>query len=165
VGYFSSYIDKANDRHDIVFILSTVHPTFTTLATGTMSPTSRPALVPDNAAGIARPAAVGFVSNYEGPWIFFTSTGMWGIHYQPVPGLQLHHTEQLVLTLLELTAVDGDVFGSFKNPAWKDEISLNKLTVQDHQAKGLVLYGLDGNGAAVGIRLWARPWGHLETDP
>jgi hypothetical protein len=44
-------------------------------------------------------------------------------------------------------------FGSLKNPNWKDEIPLDKLTVQDHQAKGLVLYGLDGNGAAVGIRL------------
>jgi hypothetical protein len=53
-------------------------------------------------------------------------------------------------------------FGSLKNPNWKDEIPLDKLTVQDHQAKGLVLYGLDGNGAAVGIRLWARR--HFESD-
>jgi hypothetical protein len=48
---------------------------------------------------------------------------------------------------------DSEVFGSLKNPNWKDEIPLRRLTVQDHQANGLVLSGFDGNGAAIGITL------------
>jgi hypothetical protein len=73
--------------------------------------------------------------------------------------IEFDHLEQLVLTILEGVLPDSDVFGYLTNPNWKHkhEIPIRKLTVQDHQADGLVLYGLDGNGAAIGITLRTYP--------
>jgi hypothetical protein len=158
VGYISSYVDKTN-KYDVFFVLSTVHPDWTTLAHGKLSPTSRPAVFPED--GRAQTAAIGFVSG-EAEWLFF-SNGGWGITWLDIPpsvspqhgALHIDHIERLVLTILEGVApFDSNVFGYLNNPNWKHEIPIRKLTVQDHP-NGLVLYGLDGNGAAIGITLQA----------
>jgi hypothetical protein len=54
--------------------------------------------------------------------------------------IEFGHIERLVLTILESALPDSDVFGYLTNPNC-----------------GLVLYGLDGNGAAIGITLRAYP--------
>jgi hypothetical protein len=162
VGYISSYVDEVNDgqRHRVAFVLSTVHPAFTTLSRGELFPTSRPAVVPEDAGGAAQLAAVGFVSE-EVDWLFFSTWGPgkpdwhWPGHANAGGSgeVEFDHIERVVLTILEGINPDSEVFGSLKNPNWKDEIPLRKLTVQDHQANGLVLSGFDGNGAAIGITL------------
>jgi hypothetical protein len=135
-----------------------------------MFPEARPVVFPEDNTGAARPASVGFVSA-EVDWFFFSTWGPpptrpnW--HW---PGrapsllnaggdgeIEFDHTERLVLTILESVLPDSEVFGALKNPNWKHEIPIRKLTVQDHQADGLVLYGLDGHGAAIGITLRAYP--------
>jgi hypothetical protein len=165
VGYISSYLDQVNDgsRNRVAFVLATVHPDFTTLARGEMFPTSRPAVVvPPYVAqtDVAQTASVGFVSQ-EVDWFFFSTWGpgkpdwhwpaLWdyeGGHFH----IDFDHSERLILTLLE-SSLGNDVSGSLKNPNWKNEVALRNLTVRDHQADGLVLSGLDGNGPAVGITL------------
>ena len=185
MGYISSYYHQASPRKPtteprirVAFVLSTVHPGFTTLSRGQMFPTSRPAVVPAtqtaSVPSIAQAAAasVGFVSE-EVDWFLFSTWGPsplrpdwhWAaMTSSPMKGggdgvIEFGHIERLVLTILESVLPDSDVFGYLTNPNWKHkhEIPIRKLTVQDHQADGLVLYGLDGNGAAIGITLRAYP--------
>jgi len=93
----------------------------------------------------------------EAQWFFFPTVRTvspvedWGIGIPPDGRVAFDHLEKLVLSLYETP--DGEVFGSLKNPNWKGEIPLPSLAVRDHQSKGIVLYGLDGNGAAVSILL------------
>jgi hypothetical protein len=137
-----------------------------------MFPEARPVVFPEDNTGAARPASVGFVSA-EVDWFLFSTWGPpppqverpdW--HWAAgVPSLLNaggggviefdHIVERLVLTILESVLPDSEVFGYLTNP--KHEIPIRKLTVQDHQADGLVLYGLDGKGAAIGITLRTYP--------
>lgn len=91
MGSISSYVDEVNDgqRHRVAFVLSTVHPAFTTLSRGEMVPTSRPAVVPEDAGGAAQLASVGFVSE-AADWFFSprgVPEGLTGIGQLSYPAL------------------------------------------------------------------------------
>ena len=148
MGYISSYVDQLNDgqRNRVGFVLSTVHPDFTTLARGEMFPTSRPGAVLKDNGGTAQVPSVGFVSE-EVDWFFFSTWGPsppgnpdwhWQASWQGLGGygqIEFDHVERLVLTILEGVTPHGDVVGYLNNPNWKHELPLGSLVVQDHQSK------------------------------
>ena len=148
MGHLSWYIDQANNGHIVFFEMTTAHPDSLTLAKGPLTATSFAPVIPTDPKGPAQAASVGFISQ-EVDWFFFpTSPSSWATR-SPI-ALVFDHQERLVLTLVE-SVIPGEVFGDLKNPNWADKIPIRSLTAYDHPSKGLVLYGIDGNGAAISV--------------
>jgi hypothetical protein len=158
MGYLASFIERMNNRHDVFFVLTSVHPSNATLARGQfVSSTPERANVPNPKDGgdSARPATVGLTSREE-TWHFFTTWGPGKPNSWPVSdegAVSPDHQEKLTLSLYETLSPDApEISGSIKNPNWKGEISL-KLSARDQGPDAVVLHGLDQNGAAVCILL------------
>jgi len=168
VGYISSLAERIVSGNLVHFILSTVHPDWVTLAEGYFnSTTSQAPLASAQLGPVAQQASVGIVSRSV-PWFFFPTSlwpqpnsqgRTWGVVYTSsavtdyAAGIIYDHKDDLVLSLFEVETPDGAISGSLELPNLPEEIPINILSVKDHHSKGIVLYGLDGNGAAVNILL------------
>jgi hypothetical protein len=130
------------------FALTTNHPDFPTFASGFLT------AVPAKTVGGKRLLAR--LTSFEVRW-YFLRQGISRIFDCPSPNdhvvvSQIHFSEEpLVLSLFDSPshAPVGELF----NKNWKKPIPILELTVQPHGAKGDILYGLDGNGAAVSIAI------------
>jgi hypothetical protein len=173
VGYISSFaaqIEDPNGARLPKFVLSTVHPDWVTLAEGYFETVlHQPPVVPLKEGGRdARPPLIG-IGTPATLWHYFTTPGpypnsqsMWvyADEYpargdpQP-PKITIDHTETLYLSLFEGETPHSSILGLLAMPV--GEISIRSLTVKDLQSKGIVLYGLAANGAAVSILIQPSP--------
>jgi hypothetical protein len=146
VGYISSFVAQLQGPNRPKFVMCTVHPDWVTLAGGIFR------------QGVNPPPYFGIESVLPVPLYFFTTPAVseWVLTDDGQHGLlPIDHTEDVYLSLWEETSI----WGSLKIVEYSPEdatdhisdISIRSLTVKDHQSKGIVLYGLAENGAAVSI--------------
>ena len=168
MGYISSFADQINSGNPVHFILSTVHPDRVILSEGYFnSTTSQAPLASAQLGPVAQQASVGIVSrsdDFIAEGLFFATwippgdpngDGLdWEVRaFEDTDYLVADFRWVLMLSLFELETPDGAISGRLEIPNLRESIPINILSVKDHHSKGIVLYGLDGNGAAVNILL------------